>query len=113
MANGSFDILLLEDAVQFLDTLSDKAIEKITANMRKVAGGIKDKELFKQLDGTNDIWELRTKYNGMEYRLLAFWDKTRNSLVIATHGFIKKRWSVPSKEIIRAEELRKKYYETK
>jgi hypothetical protein len=47
--------------------------------------------------------------------LLAFWDKTDNkeTLVIATHGFIKKVDKVPAKEIERAENLRKKYFEEK
>ena len=88
MVNGSFDILLLEDAEQFLATLTEKAKEKVMSNMRKVAGGVKDRDLFKKLDGAVDIWEFRIKHNGMEYRFLAFWDKTTNSLVVATHGFI-------------------------
>jgi len=47
--------------------------------------------------------------------LLAFWDRTENkeTLVIATHGFIKKVDKVPAKEIERAENLRKKYFEEK
>jgi len=113
MANRSFDILLLEDADKFLGTLSDKVRDKITTNMRKVASGIMDSTLFTKLDGSDDLWEFRTKYNGMEYRFLAFWDKTTNSLVVATHGFVKKRWAVPLKEIARAEELRKEYYASK
>lgn len=113
MANGKFNILLLEEAEQFLGTLADKAREKITTNMRKVAGGVKDNNLFKKLEGADDLWEFRTKFNGTEYRFLAFWDRTTNSLVVATHGFIKKRWAIPQKEIARAEDLRKKYYESK
>jgi len=66
-----------------------------------------------KLDGSSDIWEFRTKYNGMEYRLLAFWDEQEKRLVVATHGFVKKTWKVPSKEIARAEALREKYYESK
>ncbi|MBQ4392055.1 MAG: type II toxin-antitoxin system RelE/ParE family toxin [Prevotella sp.] len=112
MTNGTFNIVLLEEAEQFLSTLADKAREKVTSNMRKVAGGVKDNKLFKKLEGSDDIWEFRTKYNGLEYRFLAFWDKNRNSLVVATHGFIKKRWTVPLKEIARAEELRRLYYES-
>ncbi|MBR1463909.1 MAG: type II toxin-antitoxin system RelE/ParE family toxin [Prevotella sp.] len=56
---------------------------------------------------------LCTKYNGMQYRLLAFWDEQEKRLVVATHGFVKKTWKVPQKEIARAEALRKKYYESK
>ena len=29
-------------------------------NVRKVKSGIMDAELFKKLDGSNDIWEFRT-----------------------------------------------------
>lgn len=52
---------------------------------------------------------------GKQIRLLAFWDKTANkeTLVVATHGFIKKVDKVPAKEIERAVNLRKKYFEEK
>ena len=48
-------------------------------------------------------------------RLLAFWDKSDNkeTLVIATHGFIKKVDKVPANEIDRAERLRDKYFNNK
>jgi hypothetical protein len=63
----------------------------------------------------DEIWEFRTRYGGKQIRLLAFWDKTGNkeTLVIATHGFIKRVDKVPAKEIERAERLRKKYFEEK
>jgi hypothetical protein len=43
--------------------------------------------------------------------LLAFWDKTTSieTLVISTHGFIKKRSKVPSQEIQKAIQVRKQY----
>ena len=78
-----------------------------------MAGGVKDSELFKKLDGSDDFWEFRTLYNGIQYRLLAFWDAERKRMVVATHGFIKKTWKVPAREIAKAEALRKEYYETK
>lgn len=58
---------------------------------------------------------IRTLYQGLQYRLLAFWDK-RNStetLVILTHGFIKKQSKVPDKEIDKADAIRKKYFQDK
>jgi hypothetical protein len=60
----------------------------------------------------NDIWEFRTKFAGIQIRLLAFWDKSNNkeTLVIATHGFIKKVDKVPANEIERAERLRVNYF---
>ncbi|HEX9650050.1 MAG TPA: hypothetical protein VGA21_05785 [Cyclobacteriaceae bacterium] len=48
-------------------------------------------------------------------RLLAFWDKTDNkkTLVIATHGFIKKVDKVPANEIERAVRIRERYFDKK
>lgn len=108
-----FKITFLDEASEFLRTLARAPREKIYYNIRKVASGQKDSDLFKKLDGSDDIWEFRTLYNGMQYRLLAFWDIEEKRLVVATHGFVKKTWKVPSKEIARAEALRKKYYESK
>jgi len=36
-----------------------------------------------------------------------------NTLVVATHGFIKKVDKVPDKEILRAMNLKKKYFDAK
>ena len=63
--------------------------------------------------GDSDIWEFRTLYGGMSYRLLAFWDTDKNTLVVATNGFVKKTPKTPSKEIAIAEELRKIYFNSK
>jgi len=72
-----------------------------------------DPKLFKKLK--NDIWEFRTKFAGLQIRLLAFWDKTdkKKTLVIATHGFIKKVDKVPANEIDRAVRLRDQYFSNK
>jgi hypothetical protein len=58
---------------------------------------------------------LRTKDAGLQIRLLAFWDKSDNkeTLVIATHGFIKKIDKVPANEIERAVRLKDKYFNNK
>jgi len=72
-----------------------------------------DPKLFKKLQ--HDIWEFRTKYAGLQFRLLAFWDKSNNkeTLVIATHGFIKKVDKVPANEIDRALRLKDNYFNKK
>ena len=113
MADMSFEVLLLEEAEQFLGSLNSKTREKITSNIRKVAGGVKDSDLFKKLDGSDGIWEFRTLFDGMQYRLFAFWDNDTRRLVVATHGIVKKAWKVPAREIAKAEEIRRKYYESK
>jgi hypothetical protein len=54
-------------------------------------------------------------YQGLQYRFLAFWDKTsaKETLVISTHGFIKKRSNVPEQEIQKAIKIREKYFREK
>lgn len=72
-----------------------------------------DPKLFKKLN--EEIWEFRTLYAGLQYRLLAFWDKTdkKQTLVLATHGFIKKTSKVDRKEIDKAERIREVYFKNK
>jgi phage-related protein len=105
-----FDIIFLEEVLEFLEKLKPKHYEKIIYNIRK-AQTEQDSELFKKLE--DEIWEFRTLYQGLQYRLLAFWDKKRKeqTLVISTHGFIKKQSKVPDKEIEKSKAIRKKYFE--
>ncbi len=107
-----FETKFLEEADEFISGLDRKIIKKILYNI-DLAEQTNNPKLFKKLQ--NDIWELRTKYAGLEIRLLAFWDKTDNkeTLVLATHGFLKKVDKVPANEIERAVTLRNKYFENK
>ncbi len=108
----NFDIELLPEAIDFLETLDNKTREKIYYNIKK-AQFVNDNELFKKL---NDfIWEFRTSYKSKAYRFFSFWDKTQGNetLIIATHGILKKTQKTPPKEIKKAEEIRKKYLENK
>jgi hypothetical protein len=72
-----------------------------------------DPRILKKLN--DEIWEFRTKYAGFQIRLLAFWDKRDNkkTLVISTHGFIKKMSKIPKSEIERAIRIRENYFSTK
>ena len=106
-----FDVIMLQEEDDFLASLDTKVRNKIIYNARK-SSFVLDNELFKKLEGS-DIWEFRTLYNGICYRLLAFWDTEANSLVLATHGFIKKTNKTPKNEIERAETIRKEYFNNK
>lgn len=112
MDNQIFRLIALTEAIEFLDSLPDKVREKVIYNIRKVRGGIKDTRLFKKL-GNTPIWEFRTEYNGMAYRLLAFWDKDGETLVVATHGFKKKQQKTPQSEIDHAKAIMKEYFNEK
>lgn len=107
-----FNTVFLDEARNFILSLPEQPRSKIVYNIRKVEGGVVNSELFKKLEGTN-IWEFRTLYNGVQYRLFAFWDTKEQSLVVATHGIVKKVWKVPTKEIARAEAIREEYLKNK
>lgn len=102
----------MDEAHEFLAKLDEKAREKIIYNIDK-AIHLNDKDLFKKLK--DEIWEFRTLYNKTHYRLFAFWDKSSKtpSLVISTHGIIKKTDKTPDKEIEKAEQLRQQYIKFK
>lgn len=102
----------MDMAREFIDSLPEKAQKKITYNLLKVEGGEMNRELFKKLDNS-EIWEFRTLFNGISYRLFAFWDTEIEALVIATHGIIKKTQKTPKKEIEKAEAIRNEYFNAK
>lgn len=108
---GRFKVAYREEVISFLESLDAKIRNKIVYNIGKSMHVI-DKELFKKM-GDTDIWEFRTLYKGIAYRLFAFWDTDEDTLVIVTHGFIKKTQKTPMKEIAKAEEIRKQYFNSK
>lgn len=107
-----FKLVTLQEAEDFINSLAPAVIRKMFYNIDKVAGGVKDPELFKKL-GDTDIWEFRTLWMGMAYRLFAFWDKDGETLVVATHGLVKKTQKTPKSEIKRAQAIRKEYFDNK
>lgn len=52
------------------------------------------------------------KYQKNQYRLFAFWDKRdkEETLVVSTHGLIKKTGKVPKSEIEKAEKKMEDYF---
>lgn len=107
-----FRTRFLEEADKFISELDPKSAIKVLYNI-DLAEQTNDPKLFKKLQ--SEIWELRTQYAGFQLRLLAFWDKTeeQDTLVIATHGFIKKVDKIPKNEIQRAIKIRDKYFDNK
>ena len=85
-----FEVKFLEETFDFLKSIDRKHSEKILYNIRKSQTG-NDPELFKKIN--DNVWEFRTLYLGLQYRLLAFWDKTdkSNTLVISTSWFYKEK----------------------
>ena len=107
-----YEVIFLELAKEFLDNLDIKTRNKVLYNIWK-SREINDPELFKKLDG--EIWEFRTKFLTKQIRLLSFWDKTEKTetIVVATHGFVKKTQKIPKSEIEKAVKIREQYFNEK
>lgn len=96
--------------MEFLETLDEKARVKVIYNIDK-SRFVNDPKLFKKL--TDEIWEFRTRFNKKQYRLFAFWDKRdeEETLVVSTHGIVKKTDKIPKKELEKAERLMQEYFD--
>lgn len=104
------EVYFLPEAEQFLDDLNDKTRTKILSDIRKTKMGLRG-EWFRKMSGTDGIWEFRTLFNKTYYRLFAFWQKdgSQSTLIICTHGLIKKTDKTPKAEIEHAEKLKQEY----
>ena len=93
---------------EFLDSLPGKSAQKIAW----VLTLIEDLDnvpspYFKKLVNTEEIWECRIQLGSNAYRMFCFFDGY--SVVVLTHGFIKKTQKTPQREIERAEAYRRDY----
>ena len=105
-----FEVDFLDEAKEFISKLSKDDKFELVSNI-KAAQKVVDSTLFKKV--SKNIWEFRAKHNGKQFRLLAFWDKTRKAMVVATHGFIKKTQKTPQPELKHAEQIMKRSYANK
>ena len=93
---------------EFLDSLPGKVAQKVTW----VLSLLEDLEVmpasyFKKLVGTDDIWECRIQFGSNAYRIFCF--SLGNSVIVLTHGLIKKTQKTPQREIEKAEAYRRDY----
>lgn len=112
MKSKKFEVKFLAEAVEFLDLLDEKIRDKIIYNVTKAQFST-NKELLKKLN--EEIWEFRTLYQSIAYRLFAFWDKSEKdrALVVITHGLIKKTEKTPKANLVKSQRLRNSYFESK
>jgi len=88
----------------FLDSLSDDLLAKITAVFQLVENlDFVPVKFFKKLSGTK-LFEIRVEWQSNIYRFPCFLHK--NHLVILTHGFQKKKMKTPTKELDKARKYR-------
>ncbi len=107
------EVRLMKEAQEFLESLDKNTKEKVSFNIRKTMLGMKG-EWFEKMKGTDDLFEFRTLYKKQYIRLFSFWDRRNNkkTLIICTHGLIKKTDKTPLADIEKAERLKNEYFFT-
>lgn len=94
--------------VEFLDSLEDKVTQKITWTLQIIREAKRIPSIYlKKLKNTNDIWECRIVFASNIYRIFCFFDN--GSIIVLTHGIVKKTQKTPKKEIKLAEAYKKDY----
>ena len=92
----------------FLDILPGKAAQKATWVLKLLEDlDTIPSTYFKKLVGSEEIWECRIQFGSNAYRIFCFF--MANSVVVLTHGFIKKSQKTPKNEIEKAEAYRRDF----
>ena len=71
MEQNIFRLVLTDEAQNFIESLPEAVSYKIYYNIKRVAGGKRNKYIFNKLENSK-IWKFRTLYNKTTYRLFAF-----------------------------------------
>lgn len=105
------EIILLPEADKFVDSIEISARKKMFYAIRKTKMRIYG-DWFEKLKSSKDIFEFRIKDSSKFFRLFAFWDSTgdKETLIVCTHGLIKKTNKTPKQDIEKAEMIKEKYF---
>ena len=106
-------VRLLKEASDYFYEQNEKVQKKFLLAFDKTETGHKG-DWFEKLKNTDGIYEFRQSDHQKFYRVFAFWDSDeKETLIVGTHGVDKKSNKTPPKEIKKAEQIKKKYFETK
>ena len=105
------EIILLPEAEKFIDEIEASARKKLFYSLRKTKMRIYG-DWFEKLKSSKDVFEFRVKDSNKFFRLFAFWDSTgdTDTLIVCTHGLIKKTNKTPKKDIEKAESIKENYF---
>jgi phage-related protein len=108
------EVMFLKHAEVFIDSLEDKARRKLFYAIRKTKDRLTG-QWFAKMTGSDGIFEFRVDQSGKFYRLFAFWDTEyeQETLIVSTHGIVKKSNKTPKGEILKAEHIKRIYFEGK
>ncbi len=97
---------------KFFDKQNKKVQKKIlwTLKLLEEMDWIPESYL-KHIENTSGLYEIRVRVSGNIYRIFCFFDM--DDIIVIGHGFQKKSRKLPKREIKRAEQIKKEYYESK
>lgn len=106
-------VVVFEDHFQrFRKTLGREALKKLYHVLTLIMLLEKvPKKFLKAIEGRKGLYEIRSEYGGETYRVFCCFDE--GNLVILFNGFQNKTQRTPQKQLDKAEELMKKYFEQK
>ena len=97
---------------EFLDSLNPKEAQKVSWVLRLIQELERvPSQYFKKLIGTGEIWECRVNISSKSYRIFAFF--LEGDTLVLTHGYSKKSQKTDVKQIKRAENYRRDYFDRK
>lgn len=94
----------------FMESLTEKEQEKVQYGLLLLKTQDRLSKKFVKFI-KEDLYELRTEYNGNIYRVFFIFDE--GNIVVLFHGFQKKTQETPEKEIKKAIKIKKEYYADK
>jgi len=108
------EVILLKQAEEFTNSIEINPKKKLFQAIRKTKERLFG-QWFTKLKRSDGIFEFRVDDSGKFYRLFAFWDTEgeKETLVVATHGLIKKTNKTPPAEIQKAEQIKREYFKEK
>lgn len=95
--------------LKFLESLSGKAAKKVAWALSLLEEIERlPVAYFKKLTGTDGIWEVRVSVSTDTFRIFCFF--SGNTVVVLTHGLMKKTQKTPPREIERAEAYKRDHF---
>ncbi|WPP48470.1 type II toxin-antitoxin system RelE/ParE family toxin [Catalinimonas niigatensis] len=97
---------------KFYDEQTEKVQRKILWTLKIIEEMDRIPEVYlKHLKNTSGLYEIRVQVGSNIYRIFCFFDI--DNIVVIGHGFQKKSQKTPKQEIVKAEQIKQEYYDSK
>ncbi|MEY5034814.1 MAG: hypothetical protein RL447_1192 [Bacteroidota bacterium] len=96
----------------FMESVEPDVREKVFWILRIIQTSPRiPQKFFKHISGTKGLYEIRIEWESNTFRIFCFFEP--NNTVVLCNGFVKKTQKTPIREISKALNIMKEYYEEK